>query len=50
MDGSVADARSSLGLRLLLLLRVDESRRDMDRESGESEVMAGCVVCGRPKQ
>jgi len=33
MEGSVADARSSLGLRLLSL-RTNESLRDMARESG----------------
>lgn len=42
MDGSVADARSSLGL-LLLLLRVDESLRDMGRDS-EGEPMLIMVV------
>jgi len=42
MDGSVAEARSSLGL-LLLVLRVDESLRDIGRDSG-GEAMSTMVV------
>ena len=44
MDGSVAEARSSLGLLLLLLLRVDESLRDMGRESGGEAMSTCCMV------
>lgn len=44
MEGSVAEARRSRGRLLLLELRVEESRRDMDRESG-GEVMADVCVC-----
>lgn len=44
MDGSVAEARSSLGLLLLLLLRVDDSLRDIGRDSGEMDAIMVVVV------
>jgi hypothetical protein len=46
MDGSVADARSSLGL-LLLLLRVDESLRDMGRDSGGEAMLIMVVLVNK---
>jgi hypothetical protein len=42
MDGSVAEARRSLGRLLLLELRMEESRRDMDRESGGEAMSEVC--------
>jgi len=39
IEGSVADALSSLGLLWLLLLRVEESLRCMRRESGVKEAI-----------
>lgn len=45
MDGSVAGARSILGL-LLLLLRVDESLRDIGRESGDMEDISAGYLLG----
>lgn len=44
IEGSVAEARRRRGRLLLLELRVEESRRDMDRESG-GEAMADVCVC-----
>jgi len=42
MDGSVAEARRSRGRLLSLELRVEESRRDIDRESGGEAMTEVC--------